>query len=561
MDNTETKKIYLEDAPGYFKGVIAAFLFALAVNIFSYGILKGEGLGINVPLSVLAFYIARGISMPEWSFTRGGNWVLLIFMAAFSMSFVFFNNGFLLFLNVVSIMAVSGIQLALASGCCDSKSDKSVFFAAVHNIFAKPFMGIVAFIRGIFKKREASPKRKLAIGIVVGILAALAVTIPVIVLLASADAMFSRLVEKVFALDSFGELVGRIAVFIAVLIFAGSIFTSALTKRMPRDRASAKRPRFNLIAVYIVLGMLTIPLIAFAAVQLRYMTGAALLPVGVTYAEYARTGFFQLCIAAIIVFAVIAVSVAFTRHAEKKAKIGLNVLYTLLTLGTLMLLVSSFLRMSLYESVFGYTRLRLYVQAFMILLGIVTVFVALRVWIEKLPILRIVFVCTLAGLVGLTYFNADGFIGRHNAYEAVPVDAETSESEDFVDYGEAGLDYLTTLSIDAFPGYAHTLKIEDFTEIEIDYDKYDYDPDRPAEEQYALDHELDLLHQHNYNVSQRRSALEDMYEKVTADKTFSFNTTRSSLLPVLEDLYERGFFETEEDRLEEYDETVVLEEY
>ena len=79
-NNTETQKIYLEDAPGYFKGVIAAFIFALAVNIFSYGILKGEGLGLNVPLSVLAFYIARGISMPEWSFTRCGNWVLLIFI-------------------------------------------------------------------------------------------------------------------------------------------------------------------------------------------------------------------------------------------------------------------------------------------------------------------------------------------------------------------------------------------------------------------------------------------------------------------------------------------------
>ncbi len=500
-----------EDHPRYYRSLAAAFIFSLMVNVLMYGFLKGAGLGINVPITVLMFYIARCLSMPSFDLRRGGNWVLIPFIILFSCSFLIYNNGFLLFLNLIGLIAVSGIQLALASGYCDIKRNGSIFREAIHNIFAKPFCGIAAFFRGIFKKRSEGKDRTAMIGIVVGISAALAVTIPVVALLASADSVFSDFTERIFKFDSIGEVIGRLMVFAVVAIFSGSVFTSSIVERKPALKREGRRPQLNVISAYIVSITLAIPLVIFSVIQCVYLTGAQQLPAGTSYSEYARSGFFQLCAAAVIVFAVIALGIAFTGHGDKGAKLGLNAVYTLLSLATMLLLVSAFWRMLMYERAFGYTRLRIYVQAFMILLGVITLFATVYIWLRKMPIIRMVFFCCLIGLCGLTYFNADGFIARHNSSDPESI----SESNFDTGYAESDLDYLLSLSVDALPEYADKLDLKDF------------DPGDNA---------------FDWENSSRRETLANMYAGMKEDDIFTYNINRTAARACLEELKVRGFF-------------------
>ncbi len=105
-------------------------------------------------------------------------------------------------------------------------------------------------------------------------------------------------------------------------------------------------------------------MVIFCLVQGIFLFGSAKLPGGLTQSEYARQGFFQLCAAAIFVFALVALCRTCTRQAEGGWKTALGALYTLLLLCTMVLICSSFYRLMLYEQVYSFTRLRIYVQAF-----------------------------------------------------------------------------------------------------------------------------------------------------------------------------------------------------
>lgn len=79
-------------------------------------------------------------------------------------------------------------------------------------------------------------------------------------------------------------------------------------------------------------------------------------------------------------FALVALCRTCTRDAVGGFKALLNALYTLLMACTLVLVASSFYRLMLYEQAFSYTRLRIYVQAFLILLGILCLYYIAHIW-------------------------------------------------------------------------------------------------------------------------------------------------------------------------------------
>jgi hypothetical protein len=194
------------------------------------------------------------------------------------------------------------------------------------------------------------------------------------------------------------------------------------------------------------LGALVALFVAFVGVQVTVLFGGrdhVLRTTGLTYAEYARSGYWQLLATAVLTLAVIAAALRLADTPRRSHRLILRGLLAALCGLTLVMLASALHRLDLYESAFGLTRLRLSAEAFA--WGLAGFF-ALIVVAGLVPFVRRNFARTAiaAAAVGLLAFslsNPDGTIARHNI-------------ERWRATGSLDVAYLQTLSADATPAIA-----------------------------------------------------------------------------------------------------------
>ena len=128
--------------------------------------------------------------------------------------------------------------------------------------------------------------------------------------------------------------------------------------------AVARAVRARRGRVHIALGALVGLFAAFVALQFATLFGGTehvLDTTGLTYAEYARSGFAQLLAVAALTFAVLAAA----RRWARPHRLLLAALCVL----TLVVLASALKRLGLYEETYGFTRLRLAAHAALLYLG------------------------------------------------------------------------------------------------------------------------------------------------------------------------------------------------
>jgi len=259
-------------------------------------------------------------------------------------------------------------------------------------------------------------------------------------LFASGDQAFAQIagdaLPDAVALD---DLPLRVFVLGAVVSLAGGLARAAAI-----DDTPAGRPRLRLGAGewLLALGAVNALFALFVAVQLAvlfggdaYVRGSA----GLTYAEYARSGFAQLVVVAVLTLAVVAGALRWARTDGVRRQRTLRALLCLLCLLTLVVLASALHRLGLYEQAYGYTRTRLAVHALLLFGGALfaLVVVALasdrRAWLAQATVL-------LAALAGLVFWvsDPDRRIAAHNV--------ERYEATGRIDVG-----YLARLSADAVP--------------------------------------------------------------------------------------------------------------
>ncbi|HEX8177992.1 MAG TPA: DUF4173 domain-containing protein [Pyrinomonadaceae bacterium] len=219
---------------------------------------------------------------------------------------------------------------------------------------------------------------------------------------------------------------------------------------LPPPFVAPSAPRFTLgaVEVGVVLGLLNALFLAFVCVQVRYLFGGGAWVVatsGLTYAEYARRGFFELCWATALALPLLLALHWLLRADDKLA----GRLFRVLALAQLALLfvviASAITRMRLYQSEYGLTELRLYTTAFMGWLALVFVWFAATV----LRGARARFACAAlvaAGFViaALHIVNPDATIVRTNVAQARRGHAFDAA-------------YATTLSADATPALVQAL--------------------------------------------------------------------------------------------------------
>lgn len=230
-----------------------------------------------------------------------------------------------------------------------------------------------------------------------GLLLSVPILFVVLPLLASADDNFGRLVlelpEKISG-DIWSFLV-RAVFSLPVTAYLFGLGYGCIYKRKT-DRIQREAVRKTGEGVRIVsdtavnTALMTVSACygLFMALQAQYLFSAfaGIRPETYTYAEYARKGFFELCLVAVVNLAVLLMANLFTRTKREESR-WLRCLNLLLSVLTLLLISTAMSKMILYISAYGLTEKRITTMVFMAWLAIVFV-----LWCacqrRKLPMIR-----------------------------------------------------------------------------------------------------------------------------------------------------------------------------
>ncbi|MBK7896230.1 MAG: DUF4173 domain-containing protein [Anaerolineaceae bacterium] len=305
---------------------------------------------------------------------------------------------------------------------------------------------------GVAEMRKEGNGRSPLLPLLRGLLLALPVLFIFTMLLSSADLIFADYVEELFSLDIFnrlGEWLWRgILILLMSVLLAGGL-ALALTRRPTDDEQSAlERGLANLpshfslgfIETGTILVLVNMLFAAFVGIQFTYLFGGAanVTEAGYTFADYARRGFFELLTVAMLTMLLV-LGLNWLSRRENKGQIRLfNGLGSVLMGLVLVMLVSAWRRMALYEAAFGYTELRLIVYVFMAWLAVTLVWFLLTLWLRPDRFAVGALLAVLGFVATLNLLNPDAFIARQNL-------ARYEQS------GDLDAAYLASLSTDAVP--------------------------------------------------------------------------------------------------------------
>jgi Domain of unknown function (DUF4173) len=270
-------------------------------------------------------------------------------------------------------------------------------------------------------------------------------------LFSSADAVFGRFVGSLFNFNwNLDTFMNRLIVTLAFAWIAAGFLHIALQSSGLTKTALKPGGTLGQTEMVIVMGSLNALFTAFVIVQFGYLFGGSnnVTVAGLTYADYARRGFFELVWVAALVLPLLLVLHAFvpkTETATRQRK--LYRVLALVLLGLLaIIMISAVQRMRLYQLEYGLTELRLYPTAFMAWLALVFAWFATTVLRERRE--RFAFGALVAGIgvvFALNAINPDALIVRVNA--------------DRVQRGKTfDAEYARTLSADAVPALLEAIR-------------------------------------------------------------------------------------------------------
>lgn len=259
----------------------------------------------------------------------------------------------------------------------------------------------------------------------------------------TADAMFAEL-GRGMPLASLSSLPARVVVFVLVLCCALGLALAA--RREWSDPALPSTRRFSLPEWAVPLALLDLLFLTFVVVQMGVLFGGhdhVLETTGLTYAEYARQGFWQLIVAAALTLGVIAAALGFADTRSSRERAALRGLVGALCLLTIVIVVSALHRLHLYEAAFGLTRTRLAAESLAWGLGgfFALLLLAGAVGRIRTHLARIAVAGAGVGLLAFSLSNPDGRIAERN------VDRWRAT-------GNLDVAYLQGLSADAVPALA-----------------------------------------------------------------------------------------------------------
>lgn len=423
-------------------GALWFAVFGLDVLLKDPAMLPGVGVTVFAAAWHAALFAVGGRAMRS-RVTPGTAW-LLVAVAGLALVPALFANqrmrvldcAILAGASLVAFASLSGFGLPVWSGL-DSLGRACGFLASslVSHLTA-PFRALA---------RPAADRRGPLQAVARGLLVALPVLLVAVPLLAAGDSVFGGLFDRAFAQLAAAnpvDAVWRVLRVAIVALLAFSLLRAArlgdAARWIPAADAPAQRTgSLETLTVATALGALDAVYLVFCAIQFAYLFFGD--PEQIGYADYARSGFFQLvAVAAVNVTALLAAVRYGRREALRSAAV--RALVVVLAACTAVMLASALLRMGLYVGAYGLTLLRLLTLFGMAFTAVCLGAAALKAFRPSLRFFRVLFAAGIALWLACNLFNVDALIADYN------VDGYLSGGIERID-----VEYLGGLSPDALP--------------------------------------------------------------------------------------------------------------
>lgn len=420
--------------------VLMGVVFATLVMGATYDLRK-----FALPYALFwAVYLAGYyLAVPQARANRAG-WLLVCAVTLLFVRYAMYEESTLGVLNLLAIPLLLMLHAVVGSFKAAPKCEGEYAVQYLWGFFVKPFSHIPRFFGAagsLFKKREG--KRS---GVLLGLLIGLPLAAAVFALLAGADSVLFHYTKKFFEGWSIAEVFWRAAAgLIVAFLFYSFLYNTAWGKMKAREEPYAKK--IEPVTLHTVLAVYAV----FAYVQFFYLTGLKGLPEGLTYSEYAVSGFNELMVVALINLGLFALGLRFEK--EHRAK---RVFLLLLLIATALVLYSGAARLSMYIGAYALTMSRILPFWFILFLAVATALCAARLYLENFRLLRALVAVFIAMYLVLNALNLDAMIAK----------SVLSRAKARGGLGEGDADYLRYgLSADAAP----VLKASEF-KYEIYYD-------------------------------------------------------------------------------------------
>jgi hypothetical protein len=349
------------------------------------------------------------------------------------------TSDWLLPLDAVAVLGLFVLGASLSSG-------GSLFDLTLPAVVQRAGVAVLhgssvpSFLQPLLRREvDRAARHGVVVPAVRGVLLAVPILLVLGSLLASADAVFA----SIFQIDLHGSdlLLHLLLVGFGAWCFLGLLRTASAERVGPRAPLTARLGRTELTVVLTsVVGLFG----AFAGSQLIALSsgGRRVLDTsGLTYAEYARSGFFQLLwVAALTVALLLGLRAVVGEDGRNRRRF--TVLAEVVVVLTLVIVVVAVRRLNLYQDAFGLTMLRLYGTIFALWVGAVILALGAtiagvrsdRSWLPGAAV-----VAGLVLLFGLNIANPEAIVVRHNL-------------DRMADGRDVDSEYLTEgLSLDAVP--------------------------------------------------------------------------------------------------------------
>ena len=308
--------------------------------------------------------------------------------------------------------------------------------------------GLRSFLPGLFRywplplRALRSRKRSGGKGaeIALGLLIAIPVVTVALLLLTEADSVFLSLLRSgaSAAANADASMLPKLilSLFTGLMLFSGMY---SILKRQPPAELPAVRAALSDVSCAVVLICLDAVYLGFAAVQVRYLfLGTESVRMAGGYAEYARSGFFQLAALALLTLALIMPVLTVWKHSRL-----IRVLCAVTALLTGVIDFSAFFRMRLYIGAYGLSLLRVLTLWAMAMILLSLLAVLLKAFRPSIRVCAVLSVIVLTTWVGLNYADpdlrvAENQVSRYNAGQT-----------DWTTIGQL----IRDLSPDALPAY------------------------------------------------------------------------------------------------------------
>ena len=407
------KKVYspLEKRDTRFFIVTALLAFLLT----DFAFFKGFHLGFTIAYAVV--FIASTVYL--WNGEKRQGVFPLICGAVSLAGAVTLSLYTNIFVNAIMVVLIAGLFTVYCLGISGSFNRPRGNFKMLFDLAGAALLNPLENLSDVFGSVKASTKTgSKNLSVLIGMLLALPALFVIIPLLISSDAAFEGLWNSI--IENIGVYLLELAAALVLTPFAFSYLYGKRKRLNVKENGVHKgvNRAFPAAGAVSFLSVISLVYVVYLFSQLAYFFSAfkGILPEGYKYnaSVFARRGFFEMFAIVAINIALISVINAFTKRNKGRVSPALKGISLFISLFSVLMLAIAMQKMRLNIATYGYTRNRLLVWVFMIMMLFVIAFFIIHIFAPKVPYMQAIIVFCSVLFVVLSFADINTMTAEYN---------------------------------------------------------------------------------------------------------------------------------------------------